>query len=451
MHLQDILLSKYGKASSTPSPVNRMMTAFAVDFRDDCDINLGVGYVNEKTIPRKLIEFACREVLAHPEKYRAVLNYGGSQGSPNLIESIRRFYIENRIGGLSEQILNGKKIIIGANGATSLLECISHLLPPGIVITSDPMYYIYCNDLERKGFRIIAVPEDGDGIQTDLLAEKLDALGDQKEAIQFFYIVTVNNPTSTILSNERRNALVQIATRLSHELGRKIPLFFDKAYEDLVHHPAVERLTSGFLCDEIGVVYEIGTLSKILAPGLRIGYMLGADGPFLDAMVQRTSDVGFSAPLINQEIASYLLDHHIEAQIGNVNRGYREKAKQVIDWIEGQLGDAVSECRGGHAGFYFYLTLKDVETHETSPFFKFLARTTGIDEIDGPPDAQHPRVIYIPGEYCVHPKGDMVDVGKRQLRLSYGFEELERIGAALGFMREAIDYEEAKTKEVHVS
>ena len=49
-------------------------------------------------------------------------------------------------------------------------------------------------------------------------------------------------------------------------------------------------------------------------------------------------------------------------------------------------------------------------------------------------------MVYIPGEYFVHPRGDLVEVGGRQLRLSYAFEELDAIGRALGMMREAADY-----------
>ena len=423
-----------------PSPVNRLMTDFAVGFRDGHDINLGVGYVNEQTIPHQQIQLACKAVLARPKKYRASLNYGGAQGSPNLIASLRRFHIENRIGGITEQILNSRGIVIGANGATSLLESITHLLPAGIVLTADPMYYIYCNDLGRKGFSVIAIPEDDEGLDAERLRARLKTLGDEKEAIRFFYVVTVNNPTCTILSNNRKRELVDIVTQLSYEVGRKIPIFFDNAYRDLVHDNTVEPVESALCYDTLGIVYEIGTLSKILAPGLRIGYLIGPKGPFLDGIVQRTSDIGFSAPLINQEIASYLLDHGIEAQIQKVNNGYHRKAKQVEAWIAALLGDSVQECRGGSAGFYYYLTLAGVATGSTSDFFKFLTRTTGREEIDGPLDSQHPKVIYIPGEHCVHPDGEMVEVGKRQFRISYGFEELPQIHAALKHMKSAIAY-----------
>jgi len=438
--VESIQLSDYGTASAVPSPVNRMMAAFAADFRDDVDVNLGVGYVNESTIPRGLIEESLRAVLADPGKYRVALNYGGPAGSANLIESIRRFHLEHAIGGLTEDVLARNEIIIGPNGATSLLDGLAQVLAPGIVVTSDPIYYIYCNTLERMGFELCAVPEDEEGLDADRLESRLQELGERRREVRLFYVVTINNPTCSILSNRRRRRLVEIATRLSSDLGRKVPVVFDKAYENLIHDPAVERPRSGLLDDELGIVYEIGTLSKILAPALRIGYLIGPGGPLVRAMVQKTSDAGFSAPLVTQEMASYLLDRHVAGQIERVNRGYREKAVRTLAWIDEQLGRELAECRGGKAGFYFYLTFERIETHERSPLFRFLSRTTGREEIDGPAGQKHPRVLYLPGEFCVQAGGELVEPGRRQLRLSYGFEELPRIEQAVLLMGEAAAY-----------
>jgi len=441
--MHEIELSDYGKASVDPSPVNRMMSAFASDFRDGIDINLGVGYVNERTIPAHQIQLALQEVLDSQDRYRQSLNYGGPAGSENLIGSIRCYLTDRGVGGLCEKTLADRRIIIGANGATSLLESLAYVLPPGIVLTSDPMYYIYTNFLERRGFRLVATPEDDDGLRLDLLREKLRALGDEARHIRFFYVVTVNNPSCAILSNERRRGLIEIAGDLSRTIGRKVPVVFDRAYEDLVHDPSVAPLESGLLHDPEGLVFEIGTLSKVLAPALRVGYMIGSPGPFMDAVVQRTSDAGFSAPLITQEISSWLLDHQIDIQLENVRTGYRRKAQAVRDWLSEYLGDELAGLSGGRAGFYYYLTFRRVETHEASPFFRYLTRTTGNEGIDGPPHEKHPRVIYIPGEHCVHPGGDLAAIGRRQLRLSYGFEEPEGIHSAIKLMKQAVDHARA--------
>lgn len=436
----NVRLSPYGQASSRPAPVNRMMEAFASDFRDGVDINLGVGYVNEKTIPVPFLTEAMQAVAADPVQYRQAFNYGGASGSANLVRSLRRFLAGRQPGSAP----SAARLIIGPCGATSVLDALAEVLEPGIVVTSDPMYYIYCEALERKGFQVVAVPEDREGIDLDLLDRKLRALGDAASRIAFFYVVTVNNPSCTILSNRRRRALLDVASRLSRAQNRRIPIVYDLAYELLLHDPAAEPFTTVLPEDDLGIAYEVGTLSKILAPGLRMGYLLGPDGPLMNAMVQRTGDTGFSAPLFVQEMASYLLDRHAAEQLCAVNNGYRQKALAVQAGLARILGGELEECRGGSAGFYFYLTFRQTETHPAAPFFRFLTRSTGDPAIDGPEPNRLPRVMYIPGEYCVHPRGDLVEKGRRQLRLSYGFEDTPAILRALEWMREAIEYARAQ-------
>ncbi len=428
----DYLFSDLAKASLIPSAVNQLTAEFAEDFREGIDMNLGVGYVNDKTIPVNAIEQAFKEIASNSIKYRNALNYGGSDGSPNLRKSLVDYYIRYKIGGLSVKDFENRKVLIGANGATSILDAFSDILKPGIVITADPFYYIYTETLERKGFRIISIPEDNKGLNIESLEEELEKLS--PDDISFFYIVTVNNPTTVILSDDRRQAIVEIAQRISERANHFIPVLFDKAYEDIIHNPKMANPVSALSLDNNDQVFEVGTLSKIFAPALRIGYVIGPDNKFAEVLTQRTSDIGFSSSLINQEIASWLLDHFIQNQKEKVNQGYQDKAVFIKELFSKYLSRYLESYSGGDAAFYFYLTFKGIKTDKGSRFFNFLSRTTGDPVIDGDPE-KNPRLIYIPGTIC-----SKKEKACFQLRLSYGFEEPEVFERAVKLMAEACEY-----------
>lgn len=439
-------LSEFGSRSRQPSTVNEMTESFAIDFREGTDINLGVGYVNDVTIPGGMIQQALAVVLDDPVRYRNALNYGGADGSPSLRSAIKHYYLKNGIGKLTESDFRDIIISIGANGATSILDSFAEVIEPGIVITADPFYYIYCDTLRRKGFEVVTVPEDEHGIRIDLLEETLVSIDRLK--LRFFYIVTVNNPSSTILANERKQVIVAIAETMSQREERLIPVLFDKAYEDIIHDRKVVKPVSGLKHDKHGLIFEIGTFSKAVAPALRIGYMLTRNREVSELITQKISDIGFSAPLMNQEITAWILDHYIQEQLRKVNDGYRIKAEQTKRLLADELGEHLLDLKGGSGGFYFYLTLS-VETHKDSAFFRYLNRTTGDSETDGHPE-KNPRLVYIPGTCCVNPDGAMKDIALKQLRISYGFESMEQIKKAVILIKEAIEYSKstATTKAI---
>lgn len=431
--------TSYGKNLLEVAPVSRLMASFARDFRPEIDINVGVGYVNEATLPYVALVEATRMVVDSPNTYRSSLNYGDPAGSHQLRSAIMNMLTSQALAG-DDVVIRSKEILVGTNGATSLLEGLAQILEPGLVIMSDPVYYIYSYFLERKGFRILALPEDAHGLVPDRLEEALSGDASDLVDLRFIYVVSISNPTSTVLTNDRRHRIVDIVNRFVDRSGRYIPLIFDQAYSGLIHDPQVEPQESAFRHDRNQLVHEIGTLSKILAPALRIGYIVGPTGELMSALQERNSDAGFSASVINQQIAAVLLNEFLPSQQRRVLDGYRQRAVEVRHAINEKLAGYIEEVRGGQAGFYYYITFKEIPTHDNSDFYKFLSRTTGNKKVDNSEGFILPRVAYIPGQYCVSASGELIAHGNRSLRFSYGFEPLDRLISAVAMIAEAAEY-----------
>lgn len=434
------LLSPYGARCTVPSPAGRMMAAVSAQLRPGVDVNLGVGYVNEATLPVDAVRDAVHAIAARDPAYPRALNYGGPRGEPHLLAAVRRFLGRRDAGPVAEAVLARRAVVPGPAGVTSLLEGLAAVVEPGLVLTTDPTYYIFADLLARRGFEVVAVPEDAQGAVPEALHAAASALGDRLRALRFLYVMGVSNPTGALLPNDRRRLLVRLASILSHACRRPVPLVIDRAYDDLVHDPEAERPESMAAHDADGLVYELDSLSKTVAPGLRIGWCVGPPGPLMDALAQHGSDVGFSAPPLAQAVAAHVLDHAIDQQIALVRADYRARAVQVRAWLDARLGPNVAEVRGGAAGFYYWVTLRDVDTAEGARLWRYCTRTTGDADLDGPAHEPRARLVYLPGAHCVQPGGALAAPARCQLRLSYAYEPPEALERGIDVLGDGVAY-----------
>ncbi len=441
--IENNLFSEYGLKSSQPSPVNQMMSQFAQDFRPGMDINLGVGYVNEDTIPYNKFADIVTELVKKKNRPSNLLNYGGPEGSKRLIDSLKEFYStlykNKKIGSVPD--FENREIVIGVSGATSILTGLANILKKGVVVSTDPLYYIFTSTLERNTFEIAPVEEDAEGPRIDILQQTLETLHKAGKHISCCYFVTVNNPTCVVISNQRRKQIVECLETWSKKFNTKIPLFFDLAYEWLIHDTQLPLPKLPSMFDNCEFVYEIGTLSKVFAPALRVGYIIGPkNSALLKSLIQWNSDVGFSAPLITQEISAELIKKVGLKQFESVNAGYRERGILFKEKFIQEMGNYTESITGGSAGFYLYITLKGIPTFPDSDLFKLLSRKSGIKDWDYDMDNRvNKRVVYLPGIYCVHPQGTLSKMGKYQLRVSYGYENINALLQSVNIFREAIE------------
>ena len=219
----------------------------------------------------------------------AALDYGEPNGHGPLRETITHILASQGLQTRSENVL----ITAGSQQALSLVSQL--LLKPGDVIMVESPTYSGALDLFRAlGFKVVGVPVDRHGMQV----ETLEKLLQQHHPKLIYTIPTFHNPTGTCLSSQRRIQLIILADRYN------IPILEDDFVGDLRYEgraqPALKALDPG------GRVIYVSTFSKILMPGLRVGFLV-AEGPIYQRLVnfKRVNDLATST-LIQRALEVYV-------------------------------------------------------------------------------------------------------------------------------------------------
>jgi 2-aminoadipate transaminase len=216
------------------------------------------------------------------------------------------------------------------------------------VLIEQESYQGSLNRLTRLGVYAIGIPLDGDGMRVDAVAAALADLKRRGIRPKYIYTIpTVQNPTGTIMPEDRRAELL----RLAHEYG--VPIFEDDCYADLIwdhrRPPAIHAMSRH------GGVIHIGSFSKSIAPALRVGYIV-APWDAMSRMLAIKTDAG-SGALEQMVLAEYCAPHFSE-HVPELTRALRRKLDTLMESLNEHFGTA-AEFDDTRGGIFLWVKLPD--------------------------------------------------------------------------------------------
>ena len=191
------------------------------------------------------------------------------------------------------------------------------------IICEDPSYLGAINVFNAHHAKYVTIPMDNDGMIIDEL-EKVLSSGVKAK---FIYVIPdFQNPTGVTMSIERRKKLVELAKQY------KIPVIEDNPYGDIVfegeRNPAIKSF------DTDGWVIYLGSFSKVLCPGLRIGWLC-ADSALLQKFIllKQVSDLQCNN-LTQREIGGYMKQYDLFSHVNEIINVYKKRKETMIEAIE---------------------------------------------------------------------------------------------------------------------
>lgn len=383
----DVHIDRYA-ARAQGMVASEIRALFAVASRPEV-VSLAGGMPFVSALPLDLIGDMVGDLMVR--RGAEMLQYTSAQGDPLLRERICDVMALEGIRATADDIV----VTVGAQQALDLLTRI--FVDPGdVVLAEAPSYVGALGTFAAYQADVVHVPLDDDGLIPEALRETLARLRREGRRVKFLYTVpTFQNPAGVTLTARRRREVLEICAAYD------VLVIEDNPYGLLSFDgPPMRALRA----DDAERVIYLGSFSKTIAAGLRVGWALAPRGVRAKLVLAAESAMLSHSNLCQLVVSEYLSTQPWQAQIKSFQELYRERRDAMLDALAARLpaGCTWTHPRGG---FFVWLTLPE-----------------GLDSKAMAPRAIAGRVAYVPGT-GFYSDGS----GHRRLRLSYCSPEPARV------------------------
>ena len=294
---------------------------------------------------------------------RAAMQYSTTEGNPELRAQIAEMYASRGLPTTAEQVV----ITTGSQQGLSLLA--QALVDPGaVVLVERPSYLAALQCFGLAGARLVSVPSSGDGIDLDAL----DALAREHRPVALYTVPTFHNPTGRTLDGANRLGVVETAARHGFRVLE------DDPYQQL-RYSGEPMPSMAILTDDPELVVCTGSLSKILAPGLRVGWVRATPAIRAAVVVGKQAADLHTSTLDQAAAAAYLASGRLASALDGARSAYRDRRDALLAGLPAALptGSTWNTPDGG--------------------MFVWAHLPAGTDAADWLPRALEHEVAYVPG------------------------------------------------------
>ena len=273
-----------------------------------------------------------------------VLQYGATEGYQPLREGISAF-MANKGATVKP---DGLIVTTGSQQALDLIG--KTMISPGDkVIVEAPTFLATIQCFRLYGAQLIGAPIDADGVDVD----RLEQLIDEHKPKLVYLIPTFGNPSGATLSLARRKRILEIAVRTKTLIVEDDP--YGELYFDQAPPPSMLAL-SDHVPGSRDWLAHCGSFSKILSPGLRVGWMIAPPELLAKSTMCKQFSDAHTSNLTQAIAAHYLTLNRLDGALGVVRSTYAERARVMAECLRSTLGDAIA-FNAPQGGMFFWARL----------------------------------------------------------------------------------------------